>query len=285
MPKLYIAEMELSHHSVNRHILPQLGNFISFIQTNISSEITKVRAVIYDDLKANKDLFKQIQTDTRMEVYELIQTALEDLQILLVIDRIPTDLMIGLSQIEKAINVKIRKIELVRYKESADSSDELISYFDNESIYEDDTTTDNEVSISESGEIQYTLDYHLNGKSEDIVQLFNNFVALLKDKLLITPKKLYISLANQNIILSLVVMTKKIIVYSKEPLEEIGVDYQSLTLRDVTNIGHYCSHLPTEIKVDGSTDFELLKKYVLAVIEKYGGELKGVDNSGVLDGE
>ena len=285
MPRLYIAEIELGHHNVNRHMLPQLGDFISFIQTNISTEITKVRTVIYDELKANEELFKQIRTDTGMEVYELIQNALEDLQILLIIDSMPLDLMIGLSQIEKAINVKIRKIELVRYKESADSSNELISYYDNESIHEDVDANEDEVSVNENGDIQYSLDYHLNGKSEEIVQLFNNFVDLVKDKLAITPKKLYISLANQKIILSLVIMTKKIIVYSKEPLNEIGNAYNTLTLRDVSNIGHLCSHLPTEIKVDGSTDFELVKKYVLSIIEKYGGELKGVDNSLILHGE
>ena len=114
-PTLYITEIEKESHDINRHILPQLGDFISFIQSSTNDELKLIQSFLYEQIKKNKSVFKDIQKDTDKEVHELLDNSMEDLQILLVIDRIKPELSIGLSQIEKAINVKIRKIEVASF--------------------------------------------------------------------------------------------------------------------------------------------------------------------------
>lgn len=100
---------------MNRHILSQIGDFISFIQSSTIEELNIVRNYLYQEIKNNKEVFKKLQKESGKEVYELLDNALEDLQILLVIDKMSPELSIGLSQIECAINVKNRKN--LKYKE------------------------------------------------------------------------------------------------------------------------------------------------------------------------
>lgn len=100
---------------MNRHILPQLGNFISFVQSATRDELNEVRNFLYEEIKTKKSVFEKIRKDTNKEIHELLENSMEDLQILLIIDRVGPELSIGLDQIEKAINVKIRKIEVSRY--------------------------------------------------------------------------------------------------------------------------------------------------------------------------
>ena len=277
-PRLYITEIELEKHDVNRHILPQLGDFISFIQTNDSGELDRVRTLIYEELKLDKKLFKGIQDETEKEVYELIQTAMEDLQILLVIDKMPANLTIGLSQIEKAININIRKIEIIRYK-NKDNDEETISYTDNEALFEGE----DEPSSTATKDIQYTIEHHIGNKPLEILSLFTAITNMVIDKLIISPQKLYIGLFNDKwMVFAIIVMYKKIILYSKESFKKIEEKYRSLFIRDVSEIGHYCNHLPTEITVTPQTDMKILNEYVEKVIDVMGGKVEGVDNSQVL---
>ena len=64
-PTLYIAEIELKRHDINKHILPQLGNFISFIQSSTIEELNDVRNYIYQEIKKDRDIFNKIREETK----------------------------------------------------------------------------------------------------------------------------------------------------------------------------------------------------------------------------
>ena len=136
------------------------------------------------------------------------------------------------------------------------------------------------------------IGWFINGKilrkgviDTKLIKIFNLLIDLFKDLLLITPQKLYIGLSNnKNMIFSIVTMSKKIILYSKESYNNISNEYKdNLKIRNVDNIGHYCNHLPSEISINNDCNFELLKKYILTTIDKLGGKKENVDNSNVLN--
>ena len=79
---------------------------------------------------------------------------MEDLQILLVIDRINAELSIGLSQIEKAIKVKIRKIEISKFVNL--KKEEILLFTDSEQY----RTEKDEIKEAE----EYSIEYHTENK-------------------------------------------------------------------------------------------------------------------------
>lgn len=262
-PTLYITEIELEKHDISKHILPQIGDFISFIQSASKDELNEVRNYLYKEIKQNKAVFEKIQKETGKEVYELLDNSMEDLQILLVIDRISPELSIGLSQIEKAINVKIRKIETSLFKSD---KEEIVLFTDSEIL-------DDEMAESQSTREleEYTLEYHLDNKPDKIRSEFNEFLGYLKSKgVKISPMKYYIGFyKNNNMIFSCVVRKNSLVFYSKSTINEIKSTGLNLQIRDVKNVGHYTNQLPTEIVITEQQQIVDLIKYFNEVFKKY----------------
>ncbi|MBO8161887.1 MAG: hypothetical protein H0Z24_09685 [Thermosipho sp. (in: Bacteria)] len=255
-PTLYITEVELERHDINKHILPQLGNFISFIQSSTLEELNEVRNFLYTEIKQNKAIFNKIRKDSKKEVYEILDNAIDDLQILLVIDRVSPELSIGLSQIEKAINIKIRKIEVSRFVSS--NKKEIILFTDSEYIEFEDKEN-REMNI-------YSIEYHLDNKPDKIVSIVKDVLEFVKEwKLKISPMKLYIGIfKGKRMIFSIVPRKNSVIFYSKVKINEIKPN--NLSARDVSNIGHYTNHLPTEIVINEHEQLLYLKEYLVNVL-------------------
>lgn len=262
-PSLYITEVELERHNIDKHIFPQIGNFISFIQSSSIEESNTVRNYLYQEIKKNKSIFQKLQKDTDKEVHELLDNAMEDLQVLLVIDRIKPDLSLGLSQIEKAINVKIRKIEVSLFTKE---KEEVILFSDSEITDEDIKSSKEKIELEE-----HTLEYHTEKKPEKIINIVKEFLSYLKSKgIKISPMKHYIGFfKNKNMIFSCVVRKKTVIFYSKAKINELRTDKHDLPFRDVRKIGHYTNHLPTEIIISDLNQLNDLKNYFDKVYNKY----------------
>lgn len=259
-PTLYITEVEIEEHDINTHILPQLGDFISFIQSSTNNDLKMIQSFLYEEIKKDKSVFSKIQKDTDKEVHELLDNSMEDLQILLVIDRIKPELSIGLSQIEKAINVKIRKIEVNSFVN--EKGDKSILFSDSEIQEERGMTEEDQQDV-------YTLHYHLDGKPQKIIDILGSFLSHLKSKgFEPSPMKHYIGFdKNNSMIFSCVVRKKSVVFYSKAKINEIPVE--NLQVRDVRKIGHYTNHLPTEIVITEIEQVENLKSYFDRVAIKF----------------
>jgi len=257
-PTLYITEIETESHDINTHILPQLGDFISFIQSSTNNDLKLIQSYLYGEIKKNKSVFEKIQNDTGKEVHELLDNSMEDLQILLVIDRIMPELSIGLSQIEKAINVKIRKIEV----------NSFVNEKKNKSILFTDSEVQEEGVSEEDEQDIYTLHYHLDGKPQKIVDIVSAFLTHAKGKgIEPSPMKHYIGFdKNNGMIFSCVARKKSVVFYSKAKINEIPI--KNLQMRDVRKIGHYTNHLPTEIVITELEQMQHLKSYFDSVYNK-----------------
>lgn len=260
-PTLYITEIETERHDINTHILPQLGDFISFIQSSTNDDLRLIQSYLYETIQSNKSVFERIQKDTAQEVHKLLDGAMEDLQILLVIDRIKPELSIGLSQIEKAINVRIRKIELTFFND--DRKDKSILFSDSELL--ESQGIEEEMDKQEV----YTLQYHLDGKPQQISDIIKSFLNHAKEKSIDpSPRKHYIGFDKNGVmIFSCVVRKKSVVFYSKAKINEIP--NKNLQMRDVFKIGHYTNHLPTEIVITKLEQVQDLMSYFDAVLSKF----------------
>ncbi|MEM4630779.1 MAG: hypothetical protein QXU92_04190 [Candidatus Diapherotrites archaeon] len=262
-PSLYITEIELGKHDIDKHILPQLGNFISFIQSASVEELNVVRNFLYDEIKKNKHVFNKLQKDAKKEVYELLDNSMEDLQILLIIDSITPELSIGLSQIEKAINVKIRKIEVSLFTDN--NKEEIILFSDSE-------ITEKELVASKKFKFEeYTLEYHTENKPKKILSILNLFLAHIKsNNVKVSPMKHYIGFFKKNtMIFSCVVRKNSLVYYSKDKINQIKPENFHIPFRDVSSVGHLTNHLPTEIVITEESQINDLIRYFDEVFKRY----------------
>lgn len=259
-PSLYITEMELERHDIDKHILPQIGDFISFIQSSTADELNAVRNFLYREIKSKADVFERVQREAKEEVYKLLDSSMEDLQILLVIDHITPELSIGLSQIEKAIRVKIRKIEISVFRSY--KKEEVVFFTDSDAY---DTRSETDEPVAE----EYTLEYHLQGKSQMIENIVREFVKYVQTKgIRVSPMKPYIGFHNDKaMIFSCVVRKNSVVFYSKVRINQ--EDTGELQVRDVSKIGHYTRQLPTEIVLTDINQMEQLIRYFDQVYRKY----------------
>lgn len=263
-PSLYITEIELEKHKISSHILPQIGNFISFIQSAKEEEINKLKKTLYDEIKRNTKVFSKIKENITQEVHELITNSITDLQFLLIIDRISPELSIGLSQIERSIKVKIRKIEISIFK---NNRKKIILYSDSETI-----DSENIQSQQKSSKDEYPLDFHYANKSKEIISMFKHFLkSIKKDSIIKSVMKHYIGFRKgKNMIFSCVIRKNSLVFYSKAKITEISPKkFNISTFRNVSKIGHYTNHLPTEIVIKEKNQLKNLINYINKVIRYY----------------
>lgn len=249
----------MERHDVDWHILPQLGNFISFIQSAGTDERRQVRDLLYEELRRHRSVFDRIRKEPGKEVLELLDDSLDDIQILLVIDRMTPELSLGLSQIEKAIKVKIRKIELRQFVRTED--DRIVLFTDSEQAGEE--------RVEDGDEGGYTVDYHLEGLPSERAAVVRDFESYARKKgFTVQPQKHYIGFHNKKgMLFSCVPRRKSILFYSKATHREIRA--RGIPLRDVRHIGHYTNHLPTEIAITEKSQIGMLKGYFDKVIAKF----------------
>ena len=138
---------------------------------------------------------------------------------------------------------------------------EIILFTDSE--YEDfEEKNDKEANM-------YSIEYHLDNKPENIVNIVENILNFSKErKLKISPMKQYIGVfKGKRMIFSIVARKSNVIVYSKLKLNELKPN--NLKARDVTNIGHYTNHLPTEIVISEYEELLELKEYLSNLLKYF----------------
>jgi predicted transport protein len=264
-PCLYLTELETKAHPL-RHIVPQLGNYLSFIQSATKEDQSKVRDYLYGKICENKAIHKRITTDTEKEALQLLEEAMGETRILLVIDEMTPDLRIGLEQIEKAIRVKIRKIEMSQFQN--DKGDVIVFVNDSDKGLEVPEVTS--VAITQEGD--YDVDFHLARKPSDIADIYEKFAKYAKKRGLVAkPTKMYIGFSTGKekgiMLFSCVIRNSQVVFYSKAKVGEVGRG--KLNIRDVRKIGHYTNHLPTEIVIGDKDKLDGLFLYCDKVIKKY----------------
>ena len=145
----------------------------------------------------------------------------------------------------------------------------MILYTDSEEIDEDEEGTKSKSSEEQIVD-EYTIEFHIKDKPENIVEMFSKFHEAIKDKIEIIPTKHYIGFYKaSSMFFSCVVMKKSIVFYSRALPNELSTGFNKIKFRDVRNIGHYTNHLPTEVILTDISQLEELLKYFNSIYEKY----------------
>lgn len=116
----------------------------------------------------------------------------------------------------------------------------------------------------------YTMQDHLNGLDENILQLFNDlrdFILSINESIEEAPKKFYIAYKISQNFICVEFRKAKIIMYLKIDPKKIKLPTNG---RDVTDIGHYGTG-NFELSISNEKEFEESKDFILKSYENIGG--------------
>ncbi len=205
-PEFYLVEVELAKHSFYNHIFPQITKFFAFFKNPESQSdlIEKLYSLISSDAELKKEFKSRLGNK---EIFKYIKDTIENSQnILLVLDND----MKELPEIIKTYTDTWGKIVKVSFlKEYIHNSESIVSLtpeFENIdavdfTVKPDDTTN------------PYSEDYHLEGVSDEIKEVYNLIRKKLIEKIKdinFNPLRYYISLRKKRNFAFIYIRKKKI---------------------------------------------------------------------------
>ena len=191
--KFYIVEIELSSHSFNSHIFPQITKFIAFIKnTNNKSLLIDEMYRIINENKVYKEIVNKFSNTN--DIYKFLNDLIKHSEnILVIID----DEKPEFSEISKTYS-EWRDLVKVIIIQKYNNSDDIVYYMEpefEELDYFQSFEIDNNVSI-------LTEEQQLDSVKCGVKDLYNKLKHSLLDKipnLVFNPQKYYISLrTNKN---------------------------------------------------------------------------------------
>jgi predicted transport protein len=205
-PEFYLIEAELAKHSFYNHIFPQITKFFAFFKNPESQSelIEKLYTIISSDVEIKKEFKSRIGNK---EIFKYIKDTVENSQnILLVLDEDKREL----PEIIKTYTDTWGKIVKVSFlKEYIHNSESIISLTPEfENIDAVDFTEEQEETAN-----PYTEDYHLEGVSDEIKEVYNQLrnklIERIKD-IKFNPLRYYISLRKKRNFAFIYIRKKKI---------------------------------------------------------------------------
>ena len=207
-PEFYIVEVELAKHDFFNHIFPQITKFFGFYKNPKSQNdlVEKIFSFINNDSEIKKEFKKYLG---EKEIYKFIKDTIERSQnILLVIDGDKKELP---EIMETYSDTWGKMVKLILLKKFINNSDTIYTMHPDFEIIEF-ADIENEISVN-TDEIEYDEDFHLDGVSELIRQIYNDLKTdLLKadSSLVFNPKKYYISIRKDRNIAFFMIARKRI---------------------------------------------------------------------------
>ncbi len=128
-----------------------------------------------------------------------------------------------------------------------------------------------ESGINKASEIAYSLEAHLEGKSEQLVSWVNElreFIFSLDESIEEIPRKMYVAYRASSTIACFEFTRKKLFVFLKLKSEDIDISRE--LYRDVSDIGH-CSPGNAEFTITEDKHLEIVKLYIGKAYNKLGG--------------
>jgi predicted transport protein len=207
-PEFYIVEVELAKHDFYNHIFPQITKFFGFYKNPKSQNdlVEKIFSFITSEDDIKKEFKKYLG---EKEIYKFIKDTLERSQnILLVIDGDKKELP---EIMETYSDTWGKMVKLTLIKKFFNGSDTIYTMHPD---FEDIEFAEIETEISaDTEDIEYTEDYHFEGVSEVVRQIYGDIKSdLLKanSALIFNPKKYYISIRNSRNIAFFKIARKRI---------------------------------------------------------------------------
>ena len=235
-PEFYLVEIELSTHDFYKHIFPQITKFFAFYKnpTSQSELVEKIFNIINNDGNLKRQLKKHLG---EKEIYKFLKDTLENSQnILLIIDDEKDELpeiletytdtwgkMVRLQILKKFVNHQNNNVYLL-YPDFQE-----LQFTDAESIK----------SISKTEPTAYTEEYHLDGVSSLVQNIFSELkskIMSLDLKVRLNPQRYYISIIYEKNIAYFKFRKKKVrlvVMLGENDVREIVSSHEIIKLSDV----------------------------------------------------
>ena len=208
-PEFYIVEVELARHDFYKHIFPQITKFFGFYRnpTNLSSLVDKMFDFIKDDELLRRE-FKRYLGD--QEIYKFLKDTIDRSQnILLIIDEDKKELP---EIMETYSDTWGKMVKLMLVKKFCNGQESIYSVHPEFENIEFGELSEKIEEADEILETAYTEEYHLEGVSESIRQVYSELkshVLGLNLGVALNPQKYYISIRTERNIAFLITQRKK----------------------------------------------------------------------------
>jgi len=254
-PEFYLVEVELKNHSFFEHIFPQITKFFAFFRNQNSQRelIDKIYQIVNSDNDLKRE-FKRYLGEN--EIYKSIGDIIENSQnILLIIDGIKDELPEVVRTYTDTWG-KIVKIPIIR---RYDNGNDYILHMEPDFEYIDDIqdyNANNNINIPDI----FNEDYHLDGISEETVNIYNNLKAQIlqmNGNLVFNPQKYYISVRDQKNLLYIQTRKKKlriIALFSYEHVQEVVHNYSITQLSQ--GVQNFYNGPSSAIEVNNANNLE-----------------------------
>jgi predicted transport protein len=233
-PEFYLVEVELVNHDFYRHIFPQITKFFAFYKNPKSQAdlVEKLFSIINSDSSLKKQ-FKKFLGEK--EIYKFIKDAIENSQnILLIMDDEKDELPEILDTYTDTWGKMVRLLILKKFTNGQDSLYSVNPDFRDIQF----TDADSIKRISDTEPTAYTEEYHLDGVSDNVSQIYfylKEHILKLNANLKFNPQRYYISIIYDRNIAFFKIRKKKIrlvLMLPEEQVKNVIKSHQVVQLSD-----------------------------------------------------
>lgn len=235
-PEFYIVEVELAKHHFYNHIFPQITKFLGFYKNPKSQAdlVEKIFTFINNDNDLRKE-FKKYLGDK--EIYKFLKDTIERSQnILLVIDGDKKELPEIVDTYTDTWGKMVKLILIKKFSSGGEIIYTMHPDFENLEFAEIE-----EEPISEDDDVQYNEEYHLEGVSEPVRNIYSELKAHIikvNPNIKFNPQKYYISIREERNIAFFSIARKKI--------RLVVMQSDTETRKEITN--HYVKTLTEKVQ-------------------------------------
>ena len=231
-PEFYIVEVELAKHDFYNHIFPQVTKFFSFYKNPKSQNdlVEKIFTFINNDNELKNEFKKYLG---EKEIYKFVKDTIQMSQnILLIIDGEKKELPEIMETYTDTWGKMVKLILIKKFSHNGDKIYTMHPDFENIEFAEIEDAISTELE-----DIEYTEEYHLEGVSDDVRQIYNNLkIDLLQENpnLIFNTKKFYISIRRDKNIAFFIIRRKKITLIVPQSNEDIRTEITQHTIKTLT---------------------------------------------------
>ncbi len=231
-PEFYLVEVELAKHDFYNHIFPQITKFFGFFRNPKSQNdlVEKIHSIITNDSNLKTELKSFLG---EKEIYKFIKDTIEKSQnILLVLDGEKKELPEIIDTYTDTWGKMVKLVLLKKFSQNGGVFYTMTPDFEDIEFAEVETETS-----SREANTEYTEEYHFEGVSDSIKQVYSNIKRQLLDQnpnLVFNPQKSYISIRKERNLAFFIIQRKKISVVVLKPEDETRKQIHHHTIKTLT---------------------------------------------------
>jgi len=266
--EFYIVEVELAKHDFYNHIFPQITKFFGFYKNpkNQNNLVEKIFSFINNDNNLKTEFRKYLG---EKEIYKFVKDTIERSQnILLIIDGDKKELPEIMETYSDTWGKMVKLILIKKFSQNGDTIYTMHPDFENIEFAE----IENEILADTEG-IEYNEEYHFDGVSERVRQIYNELKADLLNatpNLIFNPQKSYISIRKAKNIAFFILGRKKIKLVVMQSEEDTRKEIIQHPIKTFTaGVKKFWGGPSCAIIIETAENLNEIKTFLIKLVTKY----------------